>query len=92
MIIIVKYPIETQSSPNKPAVSNFATLIGMSATPTTLKQGAQSVTSFNQLTFFQADINQSEVKDSFQLASDWITSVRKNGLLAVSLGLCHLLL
>ena len=75
---------ETQSSPNKPAVSNFATLIGMSATPSTLKQGAQSVTSFNQLTFFQADVNQSEVKDSFQLASDWITSVGKNGLLAVS--------
>ena len=56
----------------------------MSATPSTLKQAAQSVTSFNQLTFFQADINQSEVKDSFQLASDWITSVQKNGLLAVS--------
>ena len=36
------------------------------------------MTSFNQLTFFQADINQSEVKDSFQLASDWIASVRKN--------------
>ena len=42
------------------------------------------MTSFNQLTFFQADVNQSEVKDSFQLASDWITSVGKNGLLAVS--------
>jgi len=36
------------------------------------------MTSFNQLTFFNADINQSEVEDSFQLASDWIKSVRKN--------------
>ena len=26
----------------------------------------------------QADINQSEVEDSFQLASDWIKSARKN--------------
>ena len=37
----------------------------------------KSVTSlnFNQLTFFQAEIfNQSEVEDSFQLASDWIKS------------------
>ena len=36
------------------------------------------MTSFNKLTFFQADINQSEVEDSFQLASDWIKSARKN--------------
>ena len=36
------------------------------------------MTSFNSLTFFHADINQSEVEDSFQLASDWIKSVRKN--------------
>ena len=36
------------------------------------------MTSFNYLTFFQADINQSEVEDSFQLASDWIKSARKN--------------
>ena len=38
----------------------------------------KSVTSFNQLTFFHADINQSEVDESFQLASDWIRSVRMN--------------
>ena len=38
----------------------------------------KSVTSFNELTFFHADINQSEVEDSFLLASDWIKSVRKN--------------
>ena len=38
----------------------------------------ESVTSFNSLTFFHAGINQSEVEDSFQLASDWIKSVRKN--------------
>ena len=39
----------------------------------------KSVTSFNQLTFFHAEIfNQSEVKKSFQLASDWIKSARKN--------------
>ena len=36
------------------------------------------MTSFNQMTFFQADINQSEVEDSFQLASDSIKSVGKN--------------
>ena len=36
----------------------------------------ESVTSFNYLTFFR--INQSEVEDSFQLASDWIKSARKN--------------
>ena len=35
----------------------------------------KSVTSFNQLSFFRADINQSEVENSFQLASDWIKSV-----------------
>ena len=28
--------------------------------------------------FFHVDINQSEVEDSFQLASDWIKSVEKN--------------
>ena len=38
----------------------------------------KSVTSFNSLTLFLADINQSEVEDSFQLASYWIKSVRKN--------------
>ena len=36
------------------------------------------MTSFNQFTFFDADINQSELEDSFQLASDWIESVRQN--------------
>ena len=39
----------------------------------------KSVTSFNQFTFLHAEIfNQSEVEDSFQLASDWIKSARKN--------------
>ena len=38
----------------------------------------KSVTFFNELTFFNADINQSQVEDSFQLASDWIKSVQKN--------------
>ena len=32
----------------------------------------KSVHAFNLFTFFHADINQSEVEDSFQLASDWI--------------------
>ena len=36
------------------------------------------MTSFSQLRFFHADINQSEVEDSFQLASDWVKSVRNN--------------
>ena len=36
------------------------------------------MTFFNELTFFNADINQSEVEDSFQLASDWIKSVQEN--------------
>ena len=36
------------------------------------------VISFNLLTFFHADINQSEVEESFELASYWIKSVRKN--------------
>ena len=39
----------------------------------------KSVTSFNKLTFFHANINQSEVEDSFQLVFDWIKSAqRKN--------------
>ena len=39
----------------------------------------KSVTSYNQLTFFHAEIfNQSEVKVSFQLASDWKKSAWKN--------------
>ena len=38
----------------------------------------KSVTSFNELTFFHADINQSEVEDSFQLSPDWIKPARKN--------------
>ena len=38
----------------------------------------KTVTSFNKLTFFQADINQSEVEDSFQLASDWTKSAQKD--------------
>ena len=38
----------------------------------------KSLTYFNYLTFFHADINQSEVEDSFQLSSDWIKSARKN--------------
>ena len=36
------------------------------------------MTSFNQFTFFHVDINQSEVENSFQPASDWIRSARKN--------------
>ena len=36
-----------------------------------LQQGAQNCD-------FHADINQSEVEDSFQLASDWIKFARKN--------------
>ena len=36
-----------------------------------LQQGAQKCD-------FHADINQSEVEDSFQLASDWIKFARKN--------------
>ena len=45
---------------------------------TVLQQGAQKCDLLYSLTFFHADINQSEVVDSFQLASDWIKSVRKN--------------
>ena len=41
-------------------------------------EGPKSVTAFNLFTFFHADINQSEVEDSFQLASDWIKSAWKN--------------
>ena len=37
----------------------------------------KSVTSFCELAFFHADISQSEFEDSFQLASEWIRSVRK---------------
>ena len=37
----------------------------------------KSVT-FCELTFFHADISQSEFEDSFQLASEWIRSVRKS--------------
>ena len=47
----------------------------------------KSVIFFNYSHFFSCspDINQSEVTDSFQLASDWIKSIQKNafGLLAV---------
>ena len=41
------------------------------------------------LTFFHADINQSEVEDSFQLASDWIKIKRGHtfGLLSVNIPL-----
>ena len=39
---------------------------------------ARSPKGWPQLTFFHADINQSVVEDSFQLASDWMKSVRKN--------------
>ena len=42
---------------------------------TVLQQGAQKCDLLYSLTFFHADINQSEVEDSFQLASDWIKSV-----------------
>ena len=36
------------------------------------------MTSLNSFTFFHEGINQSEVEDSSQLASDWIKSARKN--------------
>ena len=36
------------------------------------------MTSFNKFTFFLVDINQSEVEDRFQLASDWIKYAKKN--------------
>ena len=36
------------------------------------------MTSFNEFIFFHADINQSEVVNSVQLASDWIKFARKN--------------
>ena len=51
----------------------------------------KSVTSFNYFTFFHVDINQSEVEDSFQLASNWIKSVRKNvnRLIAVTAATCR---
>ena len=39
----------------------------------------KSVTAFDLFTFFHADINQSELDESFQLASDWIESLRKSG-------------
>ena len=35
------------------------------------------MTSFNEVTFFHADFNQTEVEDSFQLPSDWIKSEQK---------------
>ena len=35
------------------------------------------MTSFNELTFFHADFNQTEVEDSFPLPSDWIKSEQK---------------
>ena len=42
------------------------------STVTFYSKEPKSVTSFNLFIFFHADINQSEVEDSFQLASDWI--------------------
>ena len=36
------------------------------------------MTSVNKLTFFHANIKQSKVEDSFQLAYDWIKSVQRN--------------
>ena len=38
----------------------------------------KSVIAFDLFTFFYADINQSDVEESFQLDSDWIKSARKN--------------
>ena len=38
----------------------------------------KTVTSFDLLTFFRVGINQSDVEDSFQLASDLIKSARNN--------------
>ena len=45
------------------------------STVTFYRREPKSVTTFNLLTFFHVDINQSEVEDSFQLASDWIKSI-----------------
>ena len=42
---------------------------------TVLQQVTQKCDLLYSLTFFHADINQWEVEDSFQLASDWIKSV-----------------
>ena len=36
------------------------------------------MTTCNEFTFFHAEIKQSEVENSFQLASDWIKSAQKN--------------
>ena len=58
----------------------FSSDIGLTLFPPSsggliLQQGAQKC---DRLTFFHAEINQSEVEVSFQLASDWIKSARKN--------------
>ena len=45
----------------------------------TIENPLQQGTRKCNLTFFHADINQSEVEGSFQLASDWIKFVWKNG-------------
>ena len=44
----------------------------------TIENPLQQGTRKCNLTFFHADINQSEVEGSFQLASDWIKFVWKN--------------
>ena len=44
------------------------------STVTFYRREPKNVTTFNLFTFFHADINQSEVEDSFQLDSDWIKS------------------
>ena len=45
--------------------------------PVTYSKEPKSVTSFNVFTFFHVDINQSELEESFQLASDCIESCCK---------------
>ena len=46
----------------------------------------------NEFTFCHAEINQSEVEKSFQLASDWIKSARKNVNKSKAVTLLHSLL
>ena len=73
----------------------FSKFLGTSLIPRrNYSKNPKSVTTFNELTFFHADINQSEFEDSFKLASDWIKSVPKNlnksnGHLVVKQRLCN---
>ena len=62
-----------------PVSRPFSKFLGTSLIPRrNYSKIPKSLTTFKKLTFFHADINQSEFEDSFQLASDWIKSVPKN--------------